>query len=141
FIFVFYVSARCPFVDGIAGHSQHVSARLAWHRGRARHPRAHPAWARVVSRCRKPKIAKLTAQLLEKLGRLWQRLNRVERVEQITFGRGPRHELRDTQSVLARSGSWPDGLGPESAFLPNQSHKEFGRQLVCMSRRFKQETD
>src|SRR4029079_7712207 len=59
----------------------------------------------------------------------------------ITFGRSARHELCDSQSVLAASSLRADGSGSETAFLPNQPDKKFGWQLAGLRRRFNQEAD
>ena len=41
-----------------------------------------------------------------------------------------RHELRDTLRPLTGTGSWPNGIRPKAAFLPNHSSKDVDRQAV-----------
>src|SRR5262249_9162445 len=77
----------------------------------------------VIGGRRESKIAKLIAQVLQKFGGFRQSLDRIERIEQITFGGGPRHKLGDAQSMPAAARLWPDSARPKPAFPPDPPDK------------------
>src|SRR5499426_4488848 len=63
-----------PLLGGVTGHAANVSERLRWQRAFSTEPVLHALGTGVVGGGCEPEIAKLGAQLAQKLGRLRQRL-------------------------------------------------------------------
>jgi hypothetical protein len=77
----------------------------------------------------------LLAQLVEKLGRLRQRLHRIEGIQQAAFVRRSRHELRNPLRAVAAARHRPHRIGLKAALLPDHARKELQRQVRFLCRR------
>src|SRR5262249_50440047 len=94
-----------PLLGGATGHAANGSERLRWQGAFSIEPVLHALRTGIVGGGREPEIAEFGAQLAQKLGRFWQRLGRIESIEQKTLGGRPRHELRDALAHACRCGS------------------------------------
>src|SRR6202040_1766387 len=97
-------------------------------RAAAGEPRTHPPRAGIVTRCSQTEIAELCLQLVQITCRIFQCLDRIERIGQAAPIRRLRHELRNTLRALGAH-----GLRVEAALLPDHASEEFDGKAIRRS--------
>src|SRR6202035_1337721 len=90
--------------DGPAVDDGHVIARLFGERTTAGEPRADPARTGIVASRGESEIAELRLQIMQITRRIFQRLDRIERIGKPAPIRRLRHELRDALRTLGAHG-------------------------------------
>src|SRR5215471_17112628 len=129
----------CPIIGAAPSDSDDVVAGLCREDAMTSQPIAHALRTGIVGRGRKPEIAELGVQFVQKLSRFRQRCNWIERIEHSTLLSGSGHELSNSLRPVATASRGSDRVGLEAALLPDQTRKKLNRKPVRLRGRFDQQ--
>src|SRR5260221_13387237 len=126
-------TARGGSIVGAApSDGDNVVAGLSREAAMTSQPIAYALRTSIVGRGRKPEIAELGVQFMQKFSRLRQCRNRIERIEHPTLPSGCGHELGDSLRPVAVASRRSNRVRLEAALLPDQTRKKLNRKPITL---------